>query len=459
VVIVDQQTHPRFAIGESSTPAADYLLHHLATIYNLPELESLTRFGAWRKSHPDIRCGCKRGFSYVWHGTGSDYRADDEHSCELMVTANASEDLADTQWYRPHVDQFFFRLAQMYGAQTLESTNVEGLEQQEEGWTISLNRSSQKFVIQASFLIDGSGPQSKLMQQENVLDCTSQLKTRTNAVFSHFCGGQRTEQWLRDRQARSSDFPYPFDHAAVHHLFHDGWLWQIGFVDNLTSLGFVSTKPIADWSAVLRTHPVLETVLSDAILADFPGRFHSIERIQRLRSRAAGHRWIALPFTVGFVDPLHSTGIAHSLSGVERICEIALSNDDSMAQCLMNRYEVELVSEMLHIDRLIATCYLALNDFRLFTATTMLYFAAATSYERLHRKGENPRFLLADNDLFSSVVEWAFDQMTKLQNEASSQSEIDSFISQLKMRLTPFNHVGLFEPRIPNMYRQTAAEK
>ncbi|MCA9047006.1 MAG: NAD(P)-binding protein, partial [Planctomycetaceae bacterium] len=46
VVLVDAARHPRFAIGESSTPLADLILGDIAEEYDLPELAPLTQFGS-----------------------------------------------------------------------------------------------------------------------------------------------------------------------------------------------------------------------------------------------------------------------------------------------------------------------------------------------------------------------------------------------------------------------------
>ncbi len=57
VGMIDSRKHPRFAIGESSTPSADLILHDLAKKYHLTELLPLSRFGTWRETYPEILCG------------------------------------------------------------------------------------------------------------------------------------------------------------------------------------------------------------------------------------------------------------------------------------------------------------------------------------------------------------------------------------------------------------------
>jgi FADH2 O2-dependent halogenase len=52
VVLLEKTQHPRFAIGESSTPLANLLLEELATRYNLPRLLPLSKWGSWQQHYP-----------------------------------------------------------------------------------------------------------------------------------------------------------------------------------------------------------------------------------------------------------------------------------------------------------------------------------------------------------------------------------------------------------------------
>ena len=67
VVLIERGRHPRFAIGESSTPLANLLLEELATRYDLPRLLPLTKWGAWQLAYPELGCGLKRGFTFYHH--------------------------------------------------------------------------------------------------------------------------------------------------------------------------------------------------------------------------------------------------------------------------------------------------------------------------------------------------------------------------------------------------------
>ena len=82
VVLVDHQSHPRFAIGESSTPTATFILKSLVKHYQLTELEALTSYGLWKQKLFQVGCGVKRGFSYFFHSPGSPVQTTDLHQKE-----------------------------------------------------------------------------------------------------------------------------------------------------------------------------------------------------------------------------------------------------------------------------------------------------------------------------------------------------------------------------------------
>jgi FADH2 O2-dependent halogenase len=175
-----------------------------------------------------------------------------------------------------------------------------------------------------------------------------------------------------------------------------------------------------------------------------------------------------LPHTAGFIDPLHSTGIAHSLAGVERLAAILLARkpaaDTSAPDPMLLLYRSVIREELTLIDQLVAGCYDAIAEcsFRKLAAFTMCYFAAATTWERRRLNSESspvpesasrlalhrPALLCADDPDFRAAVYNLRGQMTGETDE--------SFEKLCKETLAPFNHVGLFEPPIPNMYGATA---
>ena len=61
VALLERGRHPRFAIGESTTPLTNLLIEELAARYELPHIASFSKWGPWQREHADVACGLKRG--------------------------------------------------------------------------------------------------------------------------------------------------------------------------------------------------------------------------------------------------------------------------------------------------------------------------------------------------------------------------------------------------------------
>ncbi len=161
-----------------------------------------------------------------------------------------------------------------------------------------------------------------------------------------------------------------------------------------------SLSPSEEWDEWLRRFPSIADQLEGATLVNPPGGLRRTGRIQRWISPAAGPDWALLPHTAGFIDPLNSTGIAHTLCGIERLAR-AFERDwkrESFAGELA-KYAETVSRETEFIDLLIAGCYETFRDFQLFVTYSMLYFAMVTSFEHRRAMGLQPietAFLGAD---------------------------------------------------------------
>ena len=124
VVLLERGRHPRFAIGESSTPLASLLLEEIARQYDLPRLLALGKYGTWRRAYPDVGCGLKRGFSFFRHEAGVPFAADPAHGDQLLVAASPHDEIGDVHWYRPDFDHFLVREAVAMGITYLDEMDI-----------------------------------------------------------------------------------------------------------------------------------------------------------------------------------------------------------------------------------------------------------------------------------------------------------------------------------------------
>ena len=469
-VVLDKASHPRFTIGESSTPTGNMILRALADRYGRSRLRPLASHGPWREAYPDVTSGRKRGFSYFRHRRGESFTPDPGHANELLVAASSDPYHSDTQWLRADIDAFLADEVRDAGIPLLENTTVTDVEGGDP-WIVQADRAGEDVRCTADFLVDATGG-GQLLPALCFTEPGASLKTTSRALYTHVDGPSRWQNWLADRGAHTTDHPYPCDEAVVHHVLDDGWLWEIRFDDGRVSAGLVldaesspsspGMSPRKEWRSHLEDYPTLRRRFTNADLADPPCRIVGTGRLQRIVDRAAGPGWALLPATAGFVDPLHSTGIAHTLSGVERLCRLFEKHGADPPPHALDTYGAAVRRELRFVDDLVRLCYDALPSFRAWTASTMFYFAAATTYERRRADADGapetmPSFLCADEVPLRNALRGARQHVPS--QSPPSADVLDTYEDFVEEAVGPFNEVGLFDPPTPNMYPHTAAPK
>ena len=162
VALIERGRHPRFAIGESTTPLTNLLLEELADRYDLPQIRSFSKWGTWQRTRPDVACGLKRGFTFLFHRLGERFADGTDHARQLLVAASPNDDVADTHWYRPDFDLALVEHAQTAGAIYLDDVRLEGIRDNGCGMALDGTRHGLAVDITAGFVIDASGPRGFL---------------------------------------------------------------------------------------------------------------------------------------------------------------------------------------------------------------------------------------------------------------------------------------------------------
>jgi len=394
VVLLERGAHPRFAIGESSTPLANLSLERLGRRYGLADCYRLATHGRWLEHFPELRRGLKRGFTFYRHHPGQSFSNRGLDSERLVVAASPNDDVADTHWLRADVDHHFVRQAIAAGVDYRDRTELTGVDIARSGVRLTGQRNGAAFDLHADFVIDASGPGGFLARQLSISSGLDRTETRSGLVFSHFADVRA----MREVVPGLPDGPYPDEWAAVHHLIDEGWMYSLRFDHGVTSAGFALTPrglaglnvseavdAAALWRTLLERYPTIGRAFADARPL-MPIAFQRC--IQHRLTRAADERWALLPHAYAFVDPLFSTGIAWSLRAIERLA--LLFEPDARGRCLphpeqLTRYESLLAAEADQIDRFVAGAYDAMAHFDLFAAHAMIYFATVSFTEARQR--------------------------------------------------------------------------
>jgi FADH2 O2-dependent halogenase len=407
VVLIERGRHPRFAIGESSTPLANLLIEELCDRYDLPGVRVFSKWGTWRRARPDVACGLKRGFSFFFHEPGRAFPDDAAHERQLVVAASPRDEIADMHWYRPDFDQALVREAEAAGAVYLDMTRLDAFRQQGDTTILEGEREGRSVRISAGFVVDASGPRGFLHRVLGLEEAPLRWLPPTEGLYTHF---EDVRRWDGVKPSPEEP-PYPIDDAALHHVFAGGWIWVLRFSNGITSAGAALTAPVAatlraldgetTWSQLLAMLPAV----ADQFQSSRPVLpFVRAPRLAFRSTRAAAGAWALLPSAAGIVDPLLSTGFPLTLLGVLRLVDLlerTVPGGERDAALLA--YERATLRELDATERLVGALYGAMADPPPFKRLALLYFAAASFSEAARRLGRPelaPGFLLCDHPAF-----------------------------------------------------------
>jgi FADH2 O2-dependent halogenase len=461
VAVIERGRHPRFAIGESSTPLANLLVEEIADRYDLPRIRRFSKWGTWQQARPDVACGLKRGFTFFFHQPGSTFEDTHAHDHQLMVAASPHDRVADTHWYRPDFDFALVQEAQAAGAVYLDATRLEGVRHEGNRIVLDGERQRNAVRISAEFAIDATGPRGFLQHALRLPETSQRWLPPTQGLFTHFEG---VDRWDRLRPDTDTP-PYPVDDAAVHHVFPGGWIWVLRFNNGITSAGAALTDGAAAgirasegapaWDRLLATLPSVadQFQASRAVLP-----FMHSPRLSFRSARAAGSNWALLPSAAGVIDPLLSTGFPLTLLGIVRLLDLLeRTSPGKQREAALETYERMTLAELDATERLVAALYATMADPPLFKRLSLLYFAAASFSEAVRRLGRPelaPGFLLHAHPVFGPELE-ACARVAATSPHGTARSALEDRIDRA---IEPFDTAGLLDRRRRDWYPVLASD-
>jgi len=451
VVLLERGRHPRMAIGESSTPLANLLLEQLAVRYDLPAIRPLAKWGSWQRNYPHLACGLKRGFTFYHHDLGIKDKLDPNHLNQLLVAASPHDEISDTHWFRADFDSFLVDQAQTIGVDYLDEARIDRFAEGQDEVSFDVSKNGETVEFRAGFAVDGTGPRGLLHRALQLPEGSLPDYPATQALYGHFSGVRVPDASLELNGQGPP--PYPPENAAVHHVFDGGWIWVLRFNNGITSAGVAATEEAsirlnlregeAAWWRLIDSIPALKEQFATA-RAEVPFTF--VPQLSFLTGRVCGHRWAMLPSAAGFVDPLLSTGFPLTLLGVGRLAEILELHWGSPSFLShLESYATKTCEELLAISQLIGSLYANMNNFRVFKAISLLYFAAASYSETARRLGKPylaPSFLLQDDSIFGPTCKVLLERARRLTSERESTLLVEDILRAIE----PFDVAGLSKP-------------
>jgi tetracycline 7-halogenase / FADH2 O2-dependent halogenase len=449
-VLIERGSHPRFAIGESSTPLANLLLENLATTYDLPRLRPLCEWGSWQKTHPELACGLKRGFTFFHHEFHKPWSRRPDHANQLLVAASPHDAVADTHWYRADFDHFLLREAQALGAECLDQTQLASASHYNGGLHLEGTRAGRTIEVRARFVVDASGPRGFLHRALNLPARQWPEMPAVAGLYSHFSNVRRWDELYPEEAT-----PYPVDDAAVHHVFPGGWIWVLRFNNGITSAGVAAASalqldPQEGWGKLLKSLPAVHAQFADASplfplvhAANLPFRCGTV----------AGPNWALMPSAAGFIDPLLSTGFPLTLLGIQRLGEVLRQLKNPAEE--LEHYQRITLAEIDSAASLIGALYRNMDRPQVFNVLTLLYFAAASFTEAACRLRKpqlaGKSFLLGNHTTFAP----AFGQCIQLALDRADPQRISKHVVSA---IEPIDIAGLSDFSRRNSYGVLASD-
>ncbi len=372
VILIDADTHPRFAIGESTIATTTLTLELMALRFGVPELAHITSI-AEVSEHVMPSCGVKRNFGFVYHRPHTEQNAEEVNQA-LVVN--------EVHYFRQDIDAYMLHVAVRYGCKVYQNTHVEDIQFSDEGVTVTTRNGRQ---IRADYLADGAGYRSVLADKLGLRETPTRAKTHARGLFTHMLNVKPFDDCREVPQHLKQ--PVPWHQGTLHHLFEGGWMWVIPFNNTPESKNqLVSVGVMLD----PRMHPKPEGS-PEQEFADFLAKFPSIAaqftearavrewvssgRIQYSAKTCVGDRFCLLSHATGFIDPLFSRGLFNTMQTTNALAGLLIKavKDKDFSK---DRFApVEKIQQGLidFNDRLVHCSYVSFRHYPLWNAWFRLW--------------------------------------------------------------------------------------
>jgi len=370
-LLIEELTHPRFAIGESLIPETGVRLRILAEKHGIPEIGWIGSFHALR-DNVSSACGVKRSFAFMYHRAGESHRPEETNQLPTLTPPFGP----DSHLFRQDTDAYLASIAVKYGVDFRQQTKIVGLDFQADEVKLTTDKGEE---IRCAFVIDAGGMRSHLATQFKLRDETPRFRTNTRALYTHMLDVKPADLLLeRGRRV----VPSPLGQATMHHIFDGGWIWVIPFGNHrestnpLTSVGMMLDRrkyptpqgtPGEEFKSIIARFPTIRKHFADAR----PVRpWVGTGRIQYSQKHCVGDRYIQLPHAACFVDPLFSSGLSVLTVAIDLMAEAMMRafKDNEFSAERFQRVEDVVNTGFDHYDLIVTKSFDSFASYDLWNA-------------------------------------------------------------------------------------------
>ena len=373
VLLIDAGTHPRFAVGEATTPDTSFRLKILAAKYDVPEIANLSTFHKLR-DHVSPACGVKRSFSFLYQRDGQEQNPKESHQYPTLAAPMGP----DCHLFRQDTDAYMLAVAVHYGAETRQDTRVADVEVADSYVSVTTDK---KKTYRAAYLVDAAGYRSPLADKFGWRGNSEEFKTNSRSLFTHMVGVKHYDEVGTNR--REYELKYPLSQATLHHVIDGGWFWVIPFNNHLDAV-----NPLCSVGLTLDRNKYPETGMDpEEEFFQFVNRYPSMQRqfegaravrnwvstrrLQYCSRQVVGNRCALLAHAAGFIDPLFSSGLnftaGHADSLAQHLLRAFRETGDFSREAFL-QVEERFQYNLKYFDRVVGAAFVSFAHYDLWDA-------------------------------------------------------------------------------------------
>ena len=370
-LLIEELTHPRFAIGESLIPETGVRLRILAEKHGVPEIGWIGSFHALR-DNVSSACGVKRSFAFMYHRAGERHRPEETNQLPTLTPPFGP----DSHLFRQDTDAYLAAISVKYGAHFRQQTKIASIDFRSDEVRLTTSTGEE---IRAAFLIDAGGMRSHMATQFELRDATPRFRTDTRALYTHMIDVKPADMLLAGGKRV---VPSPLGQGTMHHIFDGGWIWVIPFSNHrhstnpLTSVGMMLDRrkyptpqgpPEEEFRAIIRRFPSIRQHFQEArAVRPWVGT----GRLQYSQKHLLAPRSLQLPHAACFVDPLYSSGLSVLTVAIDLIADalFAAFRDNDFDSQRFQRIEDVVNTGFDHYDLIVSKSFDAFASYDLWNA-------------------------------------------------------------------------------------------